>query len=197
MSNGEHGPEPAAPVSGMEPRAGDAEREQVAEKLRVAAGAGRIDLAELEDRLDQAYRAKTYSELNALLADLPDSRPAGALATPAPETMLLKTHGSTVKQNGRWTVPRKIVIDCGVPNVIIDFTEASCAHREVTVEANCGLGNIKLIVPRGWTVRIDGSSTNTSHISDKADAPTDPAAPTLTLIGHPRSGHIRIRQPRR
>lgn len=197
MSGSEQGPESAAPTSGVEPRAGDAEREQAAEKLRVAAGEGRIDLAELDERLDRAYRAKTYRELDALLADLPDKRPTGVLAAPGPETMLLKTHGSTVKQNGRWTVPRRIVAECGVPNMVIDFTEASCAHRDVTVEASCGLGNIKLIVPRGWTVRIDGSSTNTSHISDKAAAPPDPTAPTLTLIGHPRSGRISIRQPRR
>ena len=197
MSDGEHGPGPAAPASGVQARAGDAEREQVAEKLRVAAGEGRIDLAELDERLEQAYRAKTYSELDALLADLPDRRPAGAPAAPEAETMLLKTHGSNVKQNGRWTVPRRIVVECGLPNMVIDFTEASCAHREITVEARVGLGNVKLIVPRGWTVRIDGSSTNTGHISNKADAPTDPTAPTLTLFGHPRSGHIRIRQPRR
>lgn len=197
MSDGEQGPELTASTSGVEARAGDAEREQVAEKLRVAAGEGRIDLAELEERLERAYQAKTYRELDALLADLPDKRPPGPLATPAAETMLLKTHGSDVKQNGRWTVPRKIVAECGLVNIVIDFTEALCAHPDVTVEASCGLGSIKLIVPRGWTIRIDGSSTNTSHISNKATAPTDPAAPTLTLIGHPRSGHIRIRHPRR
>ena len=183
--------------SGAVYRAGDAEREQAAEKLRIAAGEGRIDLAELEERLERAYRAKTYDELAALLTDLPDGRRAGALGVPEPETMSLTTHGSNVKQNGRWTVPRRIVAECGVPNIIIDFTEAVCAHREITVEARCRWGNIKLIVPRGWTVRIDGSSTNNSHISNKADAPTDPTAPTLTLFGHPRSGHIRIRQPRR
>lgn len=197
MSEGEQGPEPAAPTSGVQPRAGDAEREQAVEKLRVAAGDGRIDLAELEERLERAYRAKTYAELDALLADLPDKGPAAAPASPGAETMLLKTHGSNVKQNGRWTVPRRIVAECGVPSIIIDFTEATCAHREVTVEARCGLGNIKLIVPRGWTVRVDGSSTNTSRISNKADAPTDPSAPAITLIGHPRAGYIKIRQPRR
>lgn len=53
-------------------RAGDAEREQAAEKLRIAAGEGRIDLAELEERLERAYRAKTHDELDALLTDLPD-----------------------------------------------------------------------------------------------------------------------------
>lgn len=103
MSGGEQGPGPelTASAGGVEARAGDAEREQVAEKLRVAAGEGRIDLTELDERLDRAYRAKTYRELDALIADLPDKRPTGALAAPGPETMLLKTHGSNVKQNGR------------------------------------------------------------------------------------------------
>jgi Domain of unknown function (DUF1707) len=197
MSDGGLGSEPTTPTSGVEPRAGDAEREQAAEKLRIAAGEGRIDLAELEERLDRAYRAKTYRELDALLADLPDKRPSETFAAPDAETMRLKTHGSNVKQSGRWTVPRSIVAECGVPSIVIDFTEATCAHRDVTVEARCGLGNIKLIVPRGWKVRIDGSSTNTARISNKADAPANPAAPTVTLIGHPRSGSIKIRQPRR
>jgi hypothetical protein len=197
MSGGEQRPELPASTSGVEPRAGDADRERVAEKLRVAAGDGRIDLAELEERLERAYGAKTYSELDALLADLPDEPPAEALAAPVAETMMLKTHGSDVKQNGRWTVPQRIVVECGVPNVVIDFTEATCAHREITVEAIARWGAIKLVVPRGWTVRVDGTSTNTSHISNKADAPTESTAPTLTLIGHPRSGHIKIRQPRK
>lgn len=197
MTDGEQRPDLTASTNGVQARAGDAERERVAERLRVAAGEGRIDLAELDERLDRAYRAKTYGELDGLLADLPDRRPTGAVTAADSETMRLKTHGSTVKQNGRWTVPRRIVAEAGVPNIIIDFTGASCAHREVLVEARCGLGNVKLIVPRGWTVLVDGSSTNTAHISNKADAPRDPAAPTLTLIGHPRSGYIRIRQPRR
>jgi hypothetical protein len=197
MTNAQQGPERAASTSGVEPRAGDAEREQAAERLRVAAGQGRIDLAELDERLERAYGAKTYSELDALLADLADKPPASAVSVPGSETMHFKTHGSTFKQKGPWTVPRRIVAECGISNMVIDFTQASCAHRDVTIDAKCGLGSMKLVVPRGWTVRVDGSSTNTGHISNKADAPTDPGAPTLTLIGHPRSGYIRIRHPRR
>jgi hypothetical protein len=44
-------------------RAADADREAVAERLRIAAGDGRIDLAELDERLGLAYAAKTYGEL--------------------------------------------------------------------------------------------------------------------------------------
>jgi hypothetical protein len=52
-------------------RASDADRETVAERLRRAAGEGRILAQELEERLAHALRARTYGELDALVADLP------------------------------------------------------------------------------------------------------------------------------
>lgn len=58
----------AAPVS---LRASDADREAVAERLRHAAVEGRLEPEELEDRLHAALRARTYGDLERLLADLP------------------------------------------------------------------------------------------------------------------------------
>jgi Flp pilus assembly protein TadB len=52
-------------------RASDADREQVAERLRHAAAEGRILAEELEQRLAAALRARTYGELHALVSDLP------------------------------------------------------------------------------------------------------------------------------
>jgi hypothetical protein len=52
-------------------RASDADRETVAERLRRAAVDGRLVAHELEERLARALRAKTYGELDALVADLP------------------------------------------------------------------------------------------------------------------------------
>jgi Domain of unknown function (DUF1707) len=51
----------------------DAERERVAELLRVAAGEGRLTPAELEERLERAFSARTDAELGPLVADLPRS----------------------------------------------------------------------------------------------------------------------------
>jgi predicted membrane protein len=82
-------------------------------------------------------------------------------------------------------------------HIEIDFTEAVCPHREVTVEAACGAGHIRLVVPAGWGVRVDGSSTNTGHIVNKATEVAEPGAPTVTVVGHPRSGLIKIKQRRR
>jgi hypothetical protein len=54
-----------------EMRAADADRQAVADKLRVALDEGRLDLHEYDERLQQAYAAKTYGDLEALLTDLP------------------------------------------------------------------------------------------------------------------------------
>ena len=57
-------------------RAGDADRERVAERLRVALEEGRLNLHEYDDRLRQAYAARTYADLDALVADIPGATPA-------------------------------------------------------------------------------------------------------------------------
>jgi hypothetical protein len=55
-------------------RASDSDREQVAERLRQAAIEGRLTTDELEERLEAASAARTYGELDPLVADLPVSR---------------------------------------------------------------------------------------------------------------------------
>jgi hypothetical protein len=58
----------------------------VGDRLRDALNEGRIDLTEYDERLQQAFAAKTYGELDKLLADLPGVTPAqnSQLATPEP-----------------------------------------------------------------------------------------------------------------
>jgi len=55
-------------------RAGNTEREQVVQRLNRAFGEGRLELTELEERVAQAYAAKTLGELRPLTADLPPDR---------------------------------------------------------------------------------------------------------------------------
>ncbi|HEY6597315.1 MAG TPA: DUF1707 domain-containing protein [Asanoa sp.] len=58
-------------------RAGDADREAVAERLRAALDEGRLDLHEYDERLQRAYGAKTFGDLHGLLDDLPGTVPPG------------------------------------------------------------------------------------------------------------------------
>ena len=57
-------------------RAGDADREAVAGRLRMAFDEGRLTLTEYDERLQAAYSAMTLGELAKLTADLPESSKA-------------------------------------------------------------------------------------------------------------------------
>jgi hypothetical protein len=77
-------PLPAVPVgsgfTGVNPAwlAGSADRERTVGVLRAAFTEGRLSQDELDDRVARAYAARTYSDLWALIADLP----AGPLPYP-------------------------------------------------------------------------------------------------------------------
>jgi hypothetical protein len=65
-------------------RVSDGERQAAADRLRAAHDEGRLDLDEYDNRLAAAYRAVTYSDLDALFADLPGTAaPATVHAAPA------------------------------------------------------------------------------------------------------------------
>lgn len=57
-------------------RCSDADRERVSERLRAAAGEGRLTMTELDERLAAAYAATYQHELAVLTTDLPHSVPA-------------------------------------------------------------------------------------------------------------------------
>jgi Domain of unknown function (DUF1707) len=52
-------------------KASDADREQIAERLRKATAEGRLLAEELEERLEATFAARSYGELDAVVADLP------------------------------------------------------------------------------------------------------------------------------
>ena len=60
-------------MGASETRAGDTERERAARLLREHCSEGRLDFDELDTRIEATYSAKTRRELDALLADLPET----------------------------------------------------------------------------------------------------------------------------
>jgi hypothetical protein len=77
------------PVDPMDLRVSDAERQAVADRLQSALNEGRLELVEYDERLQGAYQAKTYRELEALTADLPGP------ATPAKSQLAPAAHATT------------------------------------------------------------------------------------------------------
>jgi len=65
-------------------RAADADRAAVADVLGAHMSAGRLSVAEFDERLSRAYAAKTYGELAELTADLPPLAANTPAASPVP-----------------------------------------------------------------------------------------------------------------
>ncbi|MEV2267418.1 DUF1707 SHOCT-like domain-containing protein [Nonomuraea africana] len=177
-------------------RAGDSDRDRVAQILRNAVGEGRISTDELGERLDRAYAARTCGELDGIVADLPstDAHP------PAPDILRLSTGWArSVKQVGHWVVPPRIEVECGWGTVRINFMRAHCPHREISMDVRCDslFGDIWVVVPWTWWVRSDEVTTGRSgHVHNRPRTPPAHDAVVMRMTGHLRSGDVWIRYRR-
>jgi hypothetical protein len=59
-------------------RASDADRDRVVEYLNVAYSEGRLSKGEYDGRLENAFSARTYADLDQIVTDLPAARAAAA-----------------------------------------------------------------------------------------------------------------------
>ena len=72
-------------------RIGDAEREQAVQSLGEHLRAGRLTVVEYDERLEQAFAARTEAELTPLFADLPGGSPRSG-PTPPPGRSQRRPH---------------------------------------------------------------------------------------------------------
>lgn len=178
-------------------RASHEDREAVTERLREAAGDGRIDLDELGERLERALTAKTYGDLEPLTADLPALRPARP--EPAPQPPLILNGGiGGAQRAGPWLVPSHIVATGGVGGVKLDFTRADCARHEVAIEAHGDVGGVVIVLPEGWFVDSNGfSSPGLGGFKDKTGGTRQQDSPVIRLSGSGGIGGVVARPPNR
>ena len=147
---------PAAPGPGggakPELRASDEDRERVVERLRVAAGDGRLTAAELDERLGAALTARTSRELAALTADLPE---AGGIAARAKDVVRLDYKGGNATRRGRWIVPQRMEIRAVGGTVKLDFTDAVITVPTLHIQAEVRGGRLVLVTRPGIEVDAD------------------------------------------
>ena len=171
-------------------RVGDADREAAAEQLRTAVADGRLELAELDDRLTAAYNARTRGELALVTADLEpvvsDTR-----------QLTLRTKSGTIKRTGHWEAPGQIVAECTSGSIKLDFTQASVPHSEISIRGMASSGSIVLIVPHDWVVVMDDVSSSSGSIVNKVGGRPGPYVKVLRVSGSVRSGTIKAKYPRR
>jgi hypothetical protein len=177
-------------------RASDAERDEVAAILSEALAQGRLTSAELAERIDAAYSAKTRAELLPLTADLPaDLRKVGAPALAAVERQELAATFSKVIRNGRWIAGRHTAATARFGALIVNLSEAVLPGREITLDVNTFCGKAIITVPENARIVDEGSAlfgkrAVTSGRGD--DAGED--GPLIRITGKSRFGKIVVRR---
>jgi hypothetical protein len=182
-------------------RVSDADREQVAEILREAAGHGRITVDELEARLEAGYSAKTYADLTAITRDLPvqgsSALDVGGAAFPAeglggtPKRRWCVAILSGARRRGSWMVPAVYTAVAFMGGVDLDLREARFSERTVTIHAFALMGGVNILVPDGIEVDVAGIGLM-GGFDHKASGSGLPGALVLRVNGFAMMGGVGI-----
>jgi hypothetical protein len=175
-------------------RISDSDRHQVAEVLRHAAGEGRIDFEELDERLEAAYAAKTYADLVPITADLP-TRVTSSVTLPQPRATTPPVPAATYlssisvmgdcSRRGVWQVPERHTAFSMMGSVTLDLREAQFAAPEVTINAYAIMAGIDVIVNAHTQVIVEGVGImgDFSESRPKVPAEITPASQVVRVKG--------------
>lgn len=184
-------------------------REQAIARLCEAFAQDRLELSELESRIDLAHTATTAAELDVLLQDLPE--PAAAAARPAPaaptagtraldairESRTLLAFMGGVERRGNWSPGRKNVVIAMMGGADLDFREVDLPPGETEVFIFAMMGGVDIVVPPDLIVDASGIAIMGGF--GHSSAPREPAqnAPVLRINGFCFMGGVDISVRRR
>jgi hypothetical protein len=189
---------PAETPAPAELRASHSDRDHVVEALRVAAGDGRLTAEELDERLEAALTARTYSELAVLTADLPalGSQP-GSAALPEPKDLVRIDCGSgTASRDGQWVVPQRMEVRVTSGAVKLDLTRAIITSPTLVIDAEVRSGTLTLITRPGIVVDTDDVAVRSGTVKTRPQ-PQAPVILRVEVSGNVNSGAFTARPPRR
>jgi len=201
-SSGPTGEPKGRPEPGQRPevRASDAEREALVERLNAATGEGRLDLDEFSERLELAYAARTRSELEALVEDLPEAGPGpAAAAAPVPVKGRTSWHVSPLgglRRGGRWRVPADTLVVTLIGGVDLDLTEAELDAPVVSVRQFSLIGGADVLLPPGVRVEVSGFSVLGGRHVEVDERAAGPNAPLLRVTSFSILGGLRVHSTR-
>jgi len=178
-------------------RASDADRERAVMTLGRAAGDGRLDVEELEERLQLAYAARTRGELELLLADVGgaveavgEHAPAPAPA-PAPRARVVRSAAAGTswivsvmggnERTGRWRVAER----CNVINVMggseLDLNDAELSDEVTQINVFTLMGGCEIRVPNGVDVHVSKFALMGGHEVRLGSEAPPPGAPVIRI----------------
>lgn len=195
---------PLEPIDPARQRISDADRERVAEMLREAAGDGRINLGELDERLDATYAAKTYAELVPITLDLPahsDHTPVAA-ASGTQVAITSERHLAILggfDRGGQWVVPAEMSVVVVMGGAEIDMRDAQFSAREVVVNLHVVMGGVEVVVNPETNVIIEGTGIMGGFSGPNSRTPAELTrdSPTVRVTGFAIWGGVSIERKHR
>ena len=200
-----------APQPLPEQRASDADRERAVITLGRAAGDGRLDVDELEERLQAAYAARTHGELERLLADVGgaitgDLAPAPA---PTPRARVVRSAAAGTswivsimggnERTGRWRIAER----CNVVNFMggaeLDLNDAELSGEAIVINVYTLMGGFEIRVPDNVDVQVSKFAFMGGHEVALGSETPPPGAPVIRirLISIMGGGQVRRGRKRR
>lgn len=193
-------------------RASDTDRERVADLLREAAAQGRIDMDELDERLEAVYAARTYGELVPITRDLPadGATPVTPLPVPAASSGQLVV-GSAVpvgrstaiaimsgaNRGGSWVVPRRFTAFAFWGGSEIDLREARFESPVTVIRATAIMGGVQVLVPEGVRVEVSGVGIMGDFSEGGSKPATAADAPVVRVTGLAFWAGVQVRHVKR
>lgn len=186
-------------------RISDDDRHKVAEVLREAAGEGRIDIEELDERLEATYAARTYADLVPITVDLPVPTAAKLPVQPLAEaTSPQVVPGareekhlailSGVERKGVWVVPQHLTVNCFMGGADLDLRRAQFAASEVVITVNAIMGGADIKVNPHTQVIMEGTGIMGafSGPSDRTPPELDANSPVVRIRGFALMGGVDV-----
>lgn len=183
------------------------------EILRDAAADGRLEIDELEERVERALSARTFADLEPLTQDLPVAAPAPptvrAAAPTVPAAAASVAEGDVVRwqssglrlvREGAWMVPRIVELETHGGSARLDYTVARLpegGHSTLRIATHGG--KVLLTVPPGVAVDLSGVTTYGGRVRDRASRRAVPGVAVthvITVTGSTHGGRVEVESSR-
>jgi Domain of unknown function (DUF1707) len=175
-------------------RISDADRNGTMRRLHNAVALGLIDIGEFEQRSSLVSHARTRTDLDGLVGDLPGP---GAIVTSATDRVELRGWAGSLKRHGAWTVPTRLALVRRLGSIELDLTKARFAGPVVVIELDVKFGSVDIRLPDGASASIDDVEVHVGSANDRRkDAPGE-GTPHVVLTGQVTCGSVIVRGPQR
>ncbi len=196
-------------------RVGHAERDAAVDELQRATADGKLTPDELVQRTAAAREARTYADLDVVLADLRppagspvplqqvESYPAAPFAAPVgpsgppgyslTDPLVVNAGFSGVKKVGQWQIPPFLRVQALADTVRLDCLEATAHSELIDLEVLPGAGTVVLVVPEGWGVQVDRLGKTWGSISSKVPGHAAWGNPLIVARGSIGLGSFKAR----